>query len=247
MELHEWIFVVLLGLSFGSFANVLIFRTPNDLSVVRPRSFCPICENQIKALHNIPLLSYIFLGGKCAHCGEKISIVYPLVELLTTILFLLLFIKSGFFISTLFVSVVFMLLLALSVIDIHYKEVADSITLSALVVAVFSGVPDLARVVINFENALLLAGGFALLRFYVSFLLKKEAMGEGDIIVAGIIGALLGVKLSIAAIFIASCLAIPITLALRSYTHQIPFIPFLSLGTLIATLFNKEILRFFGQ
>ena len=86
MELYELIFIALLGASFGSFANVLIYRIPLGISIIKPNSFCPNCKSKIKFYHNIPIISWILLKQKCANCGTKITFSYPLVEILSTIL-----------------------------------------------------------------------------------------------------------------------------------------------------------------
>lgn len=243
--IYEWIFLALLALSFGSFLNVLIVRVPKEESIVLPHSHCPECREKLKWWHNIPLISYILLKGKCAYCKERISFVYPIVEFLTMFIFLVVFMKMGLSQNILenrdpfLISIIFSLLLTLSVIDIRYKAVPDSISLSALTISLF-----LFNIIDTFSNALLLAGGFTFLRFYVSFILKKEAMGEGDIIIAGIIGAMLGVKLAMVAIFLSSILALPISLffKLKKDEPETPYIPFLGLATFIVFMFDSEFL-----
>ncbi len=89
------VFVVLFGLSFGSFLNVLIYRIPNEISVISPPSSCPECGNELKWYHNIPIFSWLFLKGRCGFCGEKISVKYPVVELANGVIWLLLYLKLG--------------------------------------------------------------------------------------------------------------------------------------------------------
>ncbi len=245
--IYEWIFLILFALSFGSFLNVLIVRVPKGESIVLPNSHCPTCKAKLKAWHNVPLISYMLLKGKCAYCKKKISFVYPVVELLTLFIFIATFIKMGFSENLIenrdafLLSIIFSLLLTLSVIDLRYKAVPDSISLTTLTLSLF-----LFNIIDTFSNALLLAGGFTFLRFYVSFFLKKEAMGEGDIIIAGIIGAVLGVKLSMVAIFLSSILALPISLFLRwkRSEYETPYIPFLALALFIVFMFDDEFLYF---
>ena len=167
-------------------------------------------------------------------------------------------------------SLVFALLLALSLIDLRYKAVPDSINLLALTLAIFA-TKDYFE---SFKNALLMAGGFALLRFYVSYYVSKkeelhlkrqlkrapwlasyyppyvmiEAMGEGDIMVAATMGAVLGIKLSLIAIFLAALFALPASLINRTLKNdkELPFIPFLALGMYVAFIFQKELLGLIG-
>ncbi|MDD2790590.1 MAG: prepilin peptidase [Sulfurimonas sp.] len=265
----ESILALLFGILFGSFLNVVILRIPKDESIVFGASHCYSCNNALKPWHNIPLFSWIFLGGKCAFCKCKISAQYPIIELLTGLLFLVLANKYALSFPLLMLALSFSMLLALSMIDFKYKMVPDSLNLLAIFFAIF-GAWSIQGVLLNFQNALLLAGGFTLLRFTLSYLLtssaqraaKKtqtswtknyhtypyiEAMGEGDIMVAATMGALLGVKLALVAIFLSALLALPIMLALlgRSKEEQrVPFVPFLALATFIVFIYDTPIMAY---
>ena len=160
----ELLFVFILGAAIGSFLNVVIIRTPKDESISFPASHCMSCNTPLRAWHNVPILSWLFLRGKCSFCGEKISIQYPLVEVLSGLIFLFSAMKLGLNLQSFGVALTFDLLLALSVIDYYYKMVPDSINLSALTIAIFSAT-SLGQFGYNFTNALLFAGGFTLLRF----------------------------------------------------------------------------------
>jgi leader peptidase (prepilin peptidase)/N-methyltransferase len=239
----ELIFVFILGAAIGSFLNVLILRIPLDQSVSFPASHCMSCNTPLRFYHNIPIFSWLFLRGKCAFCGEKISPQYPIIELLSALIFVFSVMKLGLGIEGLGVATAFVLLLALSVIDYRYKMVPDSLNLAALSVAVLS-VASFAHLLHNFQNALLFAGGFTLLRFYLSYALKKEAMGEADIMIAATMGAILGIPLALAAIFIAAVLALPALLLTQGESEeskQLPFIPFLAMGAWIALMFDRFI------
>jgi leader peptidase (prepilin peptidase) / N-methyltransferase len=240
--------IFLLGCVIGSFLNVLIVRIPKDESVVFPASHCVRCQTPLKPWHNIPLFSWIFLRGRCAFCGAKISVQYPLVELLGGLIFLAVFTKLGISLPAVGIALAFLLLLTLSVIDFYYKMVPDSLNLAALTLAVISAW-SLPTLVDQFVNALIFAGGFSLLRFYLSYAIKKEAMGEADIMIAATMGALLGVELTLAAIFLSAVLALPAMLALRNETEeskQVPFIPFLAMATWIVYLFDTPIHAYIG-
>lgn len=239
----EWIFIFILGTAIGSFINVLIVRTPLDKSVTFPASHCMSCSTPLRFYHNIPLLSWLFLRGKCGFCASQIPKQYPIIELLSGLIFLFTFMKLGMTLQAFGVSLVFTLLLSLSVIDFYYKMVPDSLNLAALTIAIISAT-SLEQLGYNFTNALLFAGGFTLLRFYLSYFLKKEAMGEADIMIAATMGALLGVKLALVAIFISALLALPALLLTRTNdedSHQLPFIPFLAMATWIMLLFDTYV------
>ncbi len=239
----ELAFVFILGAAIGSFLNVVIIRTPRDESVSFPASHCMSCNTPLRAWHNVPILSWLFLRGKCSFCGAKISIQYPLVEVLSGLIFLFSAMKLGLTFQSFGVALTFDLLLALSVIDYHYKMVPDSINLSALTIAILSAT-SLGQLGYNFTNALLFAGGFTLLRFYLSYAIKKEAMGEADIMIAATMGALLGVKLGLVAIFVGAVIALPALLLTQGESEdskQLPFIPFLALGCWIVLMFDTYV------
>ena len=260
--------VALFGALFGSFLNVVIYRIPRGESVVFPASHCPHCGTNLKPWHNIPVLSWLMLRGRCAFCGVPISAQYPLIELLSAAIAASLYLKLGLSAAMIGITGVFLTLLALLVIDFYYKMVPDSLNLLALTLAVVS-VWSPQMLVENLKNALLFAGGFALLRFYVSYYLfvkiKRmspnlkqaswvrnyntipavvEAMGEGDIMIGATMGALLGVQLGLAAVFLSALLALPAMLLTRNETDaskQLPFIPFLAMATWIVYIFDTPI------
>ena len=231
---------VLFGLLFGSFLNVLILRIPKEQSVIFPSSHCPQCKNKLKFYHNIPIFSWLFLRGKCAFCSQKISIQYPLVELFSALIFLVIFLKNPNITQALIASLVFALLFGLSIIDFRYKAVPDSLNLAALSLAIFS-----SNIADNFINALLFAGGFALLRFYVSFIVKKEALGEADIMIAATIGAMVGVKLGLICIFLSAIIALPVFMIVKNRDLEIPFIPFLAIALFLVYIFDEFFLKVF--
>ncbi len=239
----EWLLVFILGAAIGSFMNVLIVRTPRDESVSFPASHCMSCNTPLRAWHNIPIFSWLFLRGKCSFCDANISMQYPIIETLSALIFLFTAMKLGINLHAFGIATVFTLLLSLSVIDFYYKMVPDSLNLSALTFAIFSAT-SLGQLGYNFTNALLFAGGFTLLRFYLSYALKKEAMGEADIMIAATMGAILGVQLALVAIFLSALLALPALLLTRTDdedSHQLPFIPFLAMATWIVLMFDTYV------
>ena len=268
----ELAFAFLVGIIFGSFLNVVILRIPKEESVVFGASHCTSCGNALKPWHNIPLFSWLFLRGKCSYCKTSISIQYPLIELLSGVIFLTLADKFGISLAVFFIGLSFLMLLALSIIDFKYKMVPDSLNLLAILFAVI-GAWNISGIVNNFQNALLFAGGFTLLRFALSYYLTSsiyraglktktswnrhydrtpfiEAMGEGDIMVAATMGALLGVKLALVAIFLSALLALPVMLAILSRSKEeqrVPFVPFLALATFIVYVYDSPILAYIAE
>jgi leader peptidase (prepilin peptidase)/N-methyltransferase len=244
--------IFLFGLIFGSFLNMLIYRLPLEISLINPkRSICTNCNIQIKWYENLPVISYIILKGKCSFCKEKISLIYPIVELLTGIITLLLFLKLGLNVDFIITTLLFYVLIILSFIDFKYKAVPDYLLIIALLIS-FSIID------FSFQNMLLFAGGFVLLNFFITFYIQnikskitknedlkyQEALGEGDIPIVAIIGGFLGLKLGMIAIFISAILALFPALysSIVKKDIETPFIPFLVLGLLIVFIWEKEIL-----
>ncbi len=237
VELTIALFIFIFGILIGSFLNVVIYRIPKGESIVFPASKCQSCQTPLKWYHNIPIFSWLFLRGKCGFCSEKISIQYPLIEFGTGAIATILFYKLGLVWYMPLVFVVFTLLLALVMIDFKYMEIPDNLNLLALALAVIS--PDILG---SFQNALLAVGGMTLLRYYLSFFLNKEAMGEGDIIVAGTMGALLGFPGFLYALFISAIVALVPSLMAKD--TAVPFVPFLIIGTFIAYIFDVQVQEF---
>ena len=252
MVLFFAVFAFVLGICIGSFSNVLIYRLPRSESINFPASHCPKCFHKLNFYHNVPLFSWLFLGGRCVFCKQNISLVYPLVELVSGLLFLICFFKEcaeilsvETLLYALFLGFCFIMLLALSVIDIRYKAVPDALLFAALFFAfvyalllfIFKG---------NFDqilNLLLFGFIFWALRFIVSFAMKREAMGSADIFIAAVIGAILPAKLALVAIYLAALLTLPVYALVCKKAYELAFVPFLSLGLLVTYAFYGQILE----
>ena len=248
MEVFSFIF----GICIGSFLNVLILRLPLNQSLLT-RSTCPKCNHLIYWYHNIPLLSYIFLKTKCSYCRAKISFTYFLVELLSGIITLALFLKLGFTLDFVFMCLLSYVLITLSFIDLKYKAVPDYLLLIALVLSFFA---SNFSIIETFKNAFLFSGAFVLLNFVITFyiqniksrILKDEnlknqvALGEGDIPVIASMAVILGLNSLVYAILLSAIIAILHTISINIVKKdiQIPFIPSLVLGFFIEYFFNLE-------
>lgn len=249
LEGFNYLLLFILGAVFGSFLNVVIKRVPKSISIVSPRSYCFSCENTIKWYHNIPLISYLMLKGQCSYCEEKIPVTYFIVELLTACITIILFYKLGVSLDLLFSLLLFYTLIVLAFIDIEYKAVPDTILLLVLILGFFVSSSNLIDA---FKDAFIFAGAFALLEFIMTFyiqnikakytqdesLREQKSLGEGDIPVIAIIGAILGINGGVVAIFLASLFAIIITLFLKNKNVEIPFIPYLLLGFAVEYIFE---------
>ena len=249
------IIVFIYGLCIGSFLNVCIFRIPESMSLIRPPSTCPRCKAKIKSYDNIPVLSYILLGGKCRTCRIPISIRYPLIELFTGIMWYLTYARFGisidFFIYIAFISV----LIVITFIDIDLQIIPDIISLPGIplffILALFLPNQSLMDAALKALFGVL-AGGGSLLFIALSykFITKKDGMGLGDVKLLAMIGALIGFKGVLFTIFASSALGTVIGLCVMIVTRNnmklaIPFGPFLSAGAVIYLFFGEAIIYWY--
>ncbi|MDD5644731.1 MAG: prepilin peptidase [bacterium] len=249
----------ILGLIAGSFFNVCIYRMPRGLSILKPRSHCPECNSGISWYDNIPLISYIFLKGKCRKCGKRIKSLYFIVEFLTAVLFLSAYLCSDSVPETIFKIVLFSVLIIASFIDIQHFIIPDESSAAGFVFALFMSVlfPYLhGRDIwyLGLSDSLMGAfAGFSALGF-VSFagsrILKKEAMGFGDVKFIAVIGAFVGWELALFTIMMASLIGAVLSgsfmlLKNRNLKGRIPFGPYLALGAVIAVLWGQDLMNWY--
>lgn len=253
------IFVFIFGLVWGSFLNVVIYRTTHGTSPLSGRSVCPKCKKLISWKHNIPLISFFWLHGKCANCKTKISWQYPVVEIMTGILFVWWYLMGRSFfmlvshpwnlIQPVFWLVIGMLLLVIFIADLRFGLISDEVNLPLFVLALGYRLglvttnqmqsPDLVRAVIS---------GLVLTLFFYSlwFFTKGRGFGFGDVKLAPALGLLLGWPRTLVATFIAffvgAIVAVfLITLGKKKFGQTIPFGPFLVVGTVTALLWGQQI------
>lgn len=247
--MEKIIFIILFGLAWGSFLNVVIYRLPRHLSLLFPPSACPFCKTRIKFYDNIPLLSFIILKGKCRHCGERISPSYFIVELITPLTFLLLYsqysLSFHFIASCLFTSA----LIVLCFIDIYHQILPDKITFPGLGL---SFVYSFFRSDLKFIQALVgaaIGAGFLLFIYGVYFLWrKKEGLGMGDVTMMVMIGAYLGWSRTLLTLVIASlagtCVGLFVILVRKkSLQFALPFGSFLAFAAYISLAWGDKILQ----
>lgn len=239
---------ILAGLLLGSFLNVVIYRLPAGKSLVTPPSSCGSCGHRLGPPDLVPVLSYLFLKGRCRHCGAGISPRYPLVELLTAGLFSLLFWRYGFSAAFAKYAVLTCILVAAAFIDLDHRIIPDRLNLfGALAGLVFL----LVTKDISFKNAffgLLAGGGFLLLVAVVS----RGAMGGGDIKLFAAAGLFLGLEKTALAMFLTFLAGgftgvLLIAAGLKSRKDYIPFGPFISIGVFIAIMWYNQLAMFYAN
>ncbi len=255
-----WIIgAALAGLLFGSFLNVCIYRMPRDLSVVAPRSFCPECGKQIAWYDNVPILSYALLRGVCRHCGNRIGLRYPLVELMTAALFGWAAGRYGYSIDTLKWVVFEALLVALFWIDLEERLLPDELTLGGTIAgfcfSVFVAAPGLlgdllvpgphpvSRSLLNAAlGGVLLALPLWLIGAAYRRLRHREGLGFGDVKQVLLIGIYLGFEKGVIALMIGavagSVLGIIYIVLTRkdASTYELPLGTFLCAGAMLVPL-----------
>lgn len=249
------IFIFIIGLCFGSFLNVIVYRLPRKLSLVQPPSSCPSCHYRLGLADLIPVVGYLILKGRCRRCAVKISPRYPLVELATAILFLLVFRYFGLSIDFFFHLTLLFLLLAISLIDLEYRIVPNRLVAAGLIAglifylpgltAYWTGLPQLLIVKNDPLDALfgMLLGSIVIL---LIFLISRGGMGAGDIKLMAMIGLYVGLRGTAVVLLLGFFFGAFVGVALMAAGHltrkdALPFAPFLSLATLVEVLWGAQL------
>ena len=258
----NYFYAFIIGSCIGSFINVIVYRFPNNLSIIKPRSFCPSCKTKLTWRENLPLISWLIQRGRCKYCNTSISLRYPLIELITAILFVV-FINcspslysysSNLFFNVFFSWLFLSLLLCIAFIDIQSFWIPQGLInfgfISGFLCLIFVGFFDnklidfylLLRGLISSAISFFI---FESLRYLARYIFKKDAIGKGDSkLVAmlalwlGPLGTLLAVGISY--IFAAIYCLVGLSLNLIRFKQFIPFAPFLSLGALIIWLIGND-------
>jgi leader peptidase (prepilin peptidase)/N-methyltransferase len=249
LVLHALVFVV--GACIGSFLNVCIFRIPAGRSIVFPPSACPRCGTAIRALDNVPLLSWVWLRGRCRHCRAPISGRYPLVELLTGLMALGILLRFGWQPLTAVYFAFGAALIAITFIDLDHQIIPDVITLPGIPLALLGSL--LVPEVTGWDAVIgVLAGGGSLYLVALGYrlLTGADGMGGGDIKLLAMIGALVGWQGVLFTIFFSSALGTLVGLAYilatrRTAKARIPFGPFLAVGAMAYLFVGPPVIRWY--
>ena len=242
--------IFLFGLCIGSFLNVCIYRLPASKTITDPpRSICPSCNRQIRYYDNIPILSYLWLKGRCRHCGTRIPFRYVVVELMTGVVAVGILFHFGLTLEGLIYFVFISSLIIMTFIDIDHRIIPDVITLPGILIGLIA---SLALPTVGFKDAvigLLVGGGSLWLVAWVYYLLtRKDGMGGGDIKLLAMMGTIVGLKGVIFTIFVSSAVGtlVGVTLMIikgKDMKFAVPFGPFLSIGAITYIFFGHEIIR----
>jgi len=245
------IFAFFLGSILGSFLNVCIYRLPKRESILSPPSHCPHCGESVRYYDNIPIVSYLLLGGKCRHCKGYISFRYPVVEGLSALLSLALFMKYGLTVQSLLFLLFSDALIIITFIDLDYQIIPDSISIpgiffgigASFFIPMLSWLESLSGILIGGGILLLVAMGYKLLT-------GREGMGGGDVKLLAMIGAWLGWKAIPFVLFSSSLVGVLIgggsgLINRRGLRSKIPFGPFLSLSAIFYIFFGPELISWY--
>lgn len=244
-------FAFVFGAAIGSFLNVCIYRIPLKVSIISPGSRCPACQHPLRLYDNLPIVSYLWLKGKCRDCGAKISWRYPVVELLTAVLAVMLFIKFGFTLKFLAHFLFVSALLVVTFIDLDHQIIPDVITLPGIPLFFLAAV-FICR--IHWLEALLglLIGGGVLFTIAVLYELiaKREGMGGGDIKLLAMIGAFFGWKSLLFVLLCSSLLGAIVGLTTilikkQNMRYAVPFGPFLSAAAIAYIFWGDGVTKIF--
>ncbi len=259
------IYIFILGLIIGSFLNVVIYRVPLEISIAKGRSKCTNCGDNIKAYDLIPIVSYIILRGKCRNCNDRISFRYPIIELMTGLLFLSVYLIEGFAIKTILGIAVVAILIAISAIDFEHMIIPNGLIIAMIPVAIAYAIWDKDITVLS-----RIIGAFAVsLPLFLIILLVPNSFGGGDVKLMLVMGFILGWQDTLLGAFIGVVMGGVVgTVALikrkrrkeldkgndgelevkedesERDTH-IPFGPYLAIGCFIALLFGQEIISWY--
>jgi len=246
----DFLFVIILGGLWGSFANVCIYRLPLDKGVVSGRSYCPKCKKQITWKDNIPIISYYLLSGKCRKCKKKISPQYVLVEFLSILFFTIIYSLYGITLTTLLLIILSLSFIIIFFIDLKHFIIPNEITFSMMALGFIKSFdPNLNSIFPNYIHSLI--GGlfgygiiWSIIYFYKQ-VRKKEGMGLGDAKLFAVIGFWFGWIAIPFIVFLSSVIAllsvVPSLLKnSRTMSSQIPFGPYIIVGTLVYLVFENN-------
>lgn len=238
--------IFLTGTILGSFLNVCIYRLPRKESILWPPSHCPVCKRPVPYWHNIPILSYFFLKGRCSNCKTRIPVIYPLVEFLTGGVLTLVWILEGPSFLFLQHAILILFLLPITFIDLDHKLILNILTFPGIVIGLILTALLKSGFLLEALVGMVMGGGFLwLVGLMGTSLFKQASMGGGDIKLGAMIGVFLGPQVVIA-LFFAFFLALPVV-AIGLWTKRLrmgstlPFGPFISLATVILICFGPSL------
>ncbi len=245
MEVSIIIGLFVLGTILGSFYNVVAYRLPKGESIVYPASHCPNCNHKLTPWELIPIFSYLLQGGKCVNCKQKISIFYPISEILCGLLFVFCYLSFGISLDLIIALTFTSLLIIVILSDYYYMIIEDSVLIvfSILLIIEIYFIHGYQYLLNHLLAALISFLIMYILKLIGDFIFKKESMGGGDIKLMAVFGLMIGWEMAIITIFLSAFIALPISLFIlkANKNHEIPYGPFLSIAALIIYFTHLDI------
>ncbi len=245
MELSIVIGLFILGTILGSFYNVVAYRLPKGESIIYPASHCPNCNHKLTPWELIPVFSYLLQRGRCSSCKQKISIFYPISEILCGLLFVICYLSFGISLDLIIALTFTSLLIIVILSDYYYMIIEDSVLIifSILLIIEIYFIHGLDYLLGQLFSALIAFLIMFILKLAGDYIFKKESMGGGDIKLMAVFGLMIGWEMSIITIFLSAFIALPISIFIlkTNRNHEIPYGPFLSIAALIIYFTHLDI------
>lgn len=240
----DYLIIFVLGIIIGSFLNVCIYRIPKEESIAYPPSRCTSCGNNLRPYDLIPILSYMFLRGRCRYCGSKVSVRYPVIEFITGFLYLITFIKYGITLNLIKYMILISILIVIGMIDLDTTDVYFSTTITGIILSgiflsiyIYRGMP-----ISSYIYGGIIGGGTLTL----IILITKGGMGWGDVEICSVCGLFLGFKLTLVMLSLSFVIGSIISLALialkkKTRKDYIAFGPFIALASILTIFIGEKI------
>ncbi len=248
MYILPYFFLFIFGLIFGSFLNVIIYRIPKNISIIKPRSFCPKCKKQIPLYRNIPLLSYIIQKGKCHNCFKKISSNYFIIELIIGVLWMLSFYYFNSLNETIYFNIISTLLIGIAIIDKKEFIIPLELTISSLIIIIMHSL--IYGNILSNLSGMIIGLGYLSIIFIITFLItKKQTLGYGDLQLIFVLGLWISDIRILLVIFISSLIALMIWIIISikygfDRNRPLPFGTFLSITSIVIYPIKMDFLIF---
>lgn len=240
MTTYYAVMMFIFGACFGSFYNVVGYRVPRGMSIIKPNSHCTTCNHELNILDLFPIISYILLKGRCRYCKAKVGIFYPFFETMTGLLFTVCYLKYGFSYNLLIALVFISMSLIIIISDYQTMIIPDSVLIvsSILIIVIDIFNVGLMKTGMHIIDGVIALAIMYLLKLFGDMLFKKESMGGGDIKLMFVFGLVLGWPTALLSIFASSFIGLPVSMVMvaKSDSHEIPWGPFLTIAAIILLL-----------
>ena len=253
IDIISGLFLFIIGTLFGSFYNVVIYRIPKGMTVAKGRSMCPSCNQTLHAIDLFPIFSWLFLKGKCRHCGEKISPRYLIIEFISGCLFVLAYITQGFTVGLILYAAFWSMLLIVTMIDFDEMVISEHVLVAFTLICVICLLIMREPIVDHLLGLVVGFGSFLLVYWLAKAYYKKEGFGFGDVELMGSLGLILGFRGSIQVMFLSVYIALLGVIVMKMIGKavkrhaEIPFGPYMCMSAFLVSLFEQPIYDLYAK